>query len=165
MFLYLTVFLLTAGFKELYLLNKGNAQATRRQLLDNLAALPSTSTNSLGSSPVLLAASGTLSAFTIPRNIQSPAPAPAPHGTKPQSPDVNPSTPAKTKQDFKWIYVVALPVLALLLTVVAFVLLVTQEKTRSAIKPWKSGISGQLQKAFVTGMRANCLFLHLVSQY
>ncbi|XP_078168135.1 inactive receptor-like serine/threonine-protein kinase At2g40270 [Carex rostrata] len=158
---------LQGGFKELYLLTKGSAHATRRRLLDNLAALPSSSTNPPGSSPVRLTGSGTFAAFTIPRNLQSPTPAPAPAplttvaapevGTrKPSSPDVIDPTPAKKKAAFKWIYVVAFPAAALLVTVVACVLLVTRKKTGSPIKPWKSGISGQLQKAFVTGVPKLC---------
>lgn len=168
------IVLLTGGFKELYLLTKGSTQATRRRLLDNLAALPSSSTSPPSSSPVQPTASGALSAFTMPRNILSPSPAPAPAPapssiasapavppTKTRSPHGTDATPAKKKEDFKWIYVVALPVAALLVTVVVCVLLVTQKKTASAIKPWKSGISGQLQKAFVTGIHTNCLFLLL----
>ncbi|KAJ1688397.1 hypothetical protein LUZ63_019787 [Rhynchospora breviuscula] len=152
---------LQGGFKELYLTTKGMPRSTRRRLLDNLAALPSSSTGTPSSSPVQPAGSGALPAFTSPRNIQSPAPTPAPlttvaapqvATTKPHSPDVIEPTPAKKKEAIKWIYVVVLPVAALLVTVVVCVLLVTHKKTTSTVKPWKTGISGQLQKAFVTGV-------------
>jgi hypothetical protein len=160
---------LQGGFKELYLVTKGSAHATRRRLLDNLAALPSSSTNPPSSSPVQSIGSGALAAFTVPRKMQSPTPAPAPAPappttaaapevatTKPRSPDVIDPTPTKKKAAFLWIYVVAFPGAALLVTVMACVLLVTRKKTGSPIKPWKSGISGQLQKAFVTGVPKLC---------
>eukprot|EP00268_Persea_americana_P033210 TRINITY_DN32944_c0_g2_i3.p1 TRINITY_DN32944_c0_g2~~TRINITY_DN32944_c0_g2_i3.p1 ORF type:complete len:693 (+),score=153.99 TRINITY_DN32944_c0_g2_i3:250-2328(+) len=52
----------------------------------------------------------------------------------------------------KWKYVYALPAGAFLLTIAAVVLFICRKKGGTNIGPWKTGLSGQLQKAFVTGV-------------
>jgi hypothetical protein len=44
-----------------------------------------------------------------------------------------------------------IPSIALLLIVIACMLLLCRNKSVATIGPWKTGLSGQLQKAFVTG--------------
>jgi ABC-type tungstate transport system substrate-binding protein len=50
----------------------------------------------------------------------------------------------------KWLYVV-LPLVALLLIGMTCILLLCRNKSVTTIGPFKTGLSGQLQKAFVTG--------------
>lgn len=51
-----------------------------------------------------------------------------------------------------WTYVYyVLPAGAFLLAIAAILLCIFLRKGRAAIGPWKTGLSGQLQKAFVTG--------------
>jgi hypothetical protein len=52
----------------------------------------------------------------------------------------------------KWLYKAVLPAVGLLLlTGLACLLLPCRKSAVATIGPWKTGLSGQLQKAFVTG--------------
>jgi hypothetical protein len=57
----------------------------------------------------------------------------------------------------KWLYAILIPSIALLLIIIACMLLLCRNKSVTTIGPWKTGLSGQLQKAFVTG-KPNILF-------
>ncbi|KAJ3670744.1 hypothetical protein LUZ60_008170 [Juncus effusus] len=154
---------LQGGLKDLYMLNKGSVHVTRRRLLENAAAAPSSLTPTPSFAPVPQTGSGSFSVFINgnPRKRLSPSPAPSPilsaHApevstTRPHTPSGIYPAPARNKGPAKWVYAVVLPVVVLLLTVVACFLLVSRAKGVTAVATWRSGISGQLQKAFVTGV-------------
>lgn len=52
----------------------------------------------------------------------------------------------------KWIYTVVVPTAALIL-VVSLVFFIVSRRNAAVISPWKTGLSCQLQKAFITGLR------------
>ncbi|KAJ1264054.1 hypothetical protein BS78_09G233300 [Paspalum vaginatum] len=96
-----------------------------------------------------------------------PAPAPPPqHGrgndpneAAPPAPAAEPSPDRASKShglftSMRWLYMVALPAVALLLLLagLACFLLPCRKRAGATIGPWKTGLSGQLQKAFVTGV-------------
>jgi hypothetical protein len=47
---------------------------------------------------------------------------------------------------------------------IVLVLCIYRKRAAKVIKPWKTGISGQLQKAFVTGNTAISEFEHAIEQ-
>ncbi|CAL4958892.1 unnamed protein product [Urochloa decumbens] len=51
----------------------------------------------------------------------------------------------------KWAYLITIPVAILLISLVAVILLVWRKRGRAPIAPWKTGLSGPIQKALVTG--------------
>ncbi|CAO2161510.1 unnamed protein product [Urochloa humidicola] len=51
----------------------------------------------------------------------------------------------------KWAYLITIPVAILLISLVAVILLVLRKRGRAPIAPWKTGLSGPIQKALVTG--------------
>ncbi|XP_058100835.1 protein MALE DISCOVERER 2-like isoform X2 [Magnolia sinica] len=89
---------------------------------------------------------------------QSPAPAsspPIPENKSSTTDSLPKSTDAgqtSEKVSERWRYVYVVPAGALLLTVAAAMLCMCRRPGGAAIGPWKTGISGQLQKAFVTGV-------------
>ncbi|WVZ99589.1 hypothetical protein U9M48_044859 [Paspalum notatum var. saurae] len=95
----------------------------------------------------------------------SPAPPPQhgrgndPHEAATPAPAAVPSPDRTSKSHglltpMRWLYMVALPVGALLLLLAgtAYFLLPCRKRACATIGPWKTGLSGQLQKAFVTGV-------------
>lgn len=144
----------------------------RRRLLQqssNLAALAAT-----GSPVELVITPYTQSSGAFPavmnekkKQSQSPAPEPSPVGlphsqtnsTK-NSPDQTPqishgnSNNDKSSDDSSgniWKYVFVVPGVLLLLIVAAVLLCMCRRRGVTTIGPWTTGLSGQLQKAFVTG--------------
>jgi hypothetical protein len=62
----------------------------------------------------------------------------------------------------KWLYFIVLPLVVLLIGI-ACMLLLCRTKSGTTIGPWKTGLSGQLQKAFVTGKVFIRYPIHLLS--
>jgi hypothetical protein len=64
-----------------------------------------------------------------------------------------PAASATHARSVKWLYTIVLPPAAglLLLTGIACFLLPCRKTAAATIGPWKTGLSGHLQKAFVTG--------------
>ncbi|CAA7410250.1 unnamed protein product [Spirodela intermedia] len=60
-----------------------------------------------------------------------------------------------------WAYVLALPGAAFLLTVAAGMLVMLRTPANAAIGPWRTGLSGQLQKAFIIGKSSLSLSISL----
>ncbi|XP_052147287.1 protein MALE DISCOVERER 2-like isoform X1 [Oryza glaberrima] len=52
----------------------------------------------------------------------------------------------------KWAYFMIIPAAILLISLIVAPILVWRKRGRAAIGPWKTGLSGPLQKAFVTGV-------------
>ncbi|KAG8052967.1 hypothetical protein GUJ93_ZPchr0001g32764 [Zizania palustris] len=53
----------------------------------------------------------------------------------------------------KWAYFIILPAAILLISLIVLTILVWRKRGRAQIGPWKTGLSGPLQKAFVTGVQ------------
>jgi hypothetical protein len=74
-----------------------------------------------------------------------------------------PSTTAEEvteRRSIKWLYLIVVLLVALLIGI-ACMLLLCRTKSGTTIGPWKTGLSGQLQKAFVTGKVFICYLIHL----
>ncbi|GMI82293.1 Male Disoverer 2, morphogenesis of root hair 1 [Hibiscus trionum] len=63
----------------------------------------------------------------------------------------NAEPPAQAGSRKLWKYLIAIPCLVILLVIVV-VVIIYRKRTAKTIGPWKTGLSGQLQKAFVTGV-------------
>ncbi|CAD5189700.1 unnamed protein product [Musa acuminata subsp. malaccensis] len=159
---------LATGFGEPYIASNVHVPTARRRLVEetrNLPAAPGSNGPVLQAVTVPPIASGSFPAIRDKSKLK-PAPAPIPPQTPaPVSPSKTPpeSTPTKptdsagndiplNKKSATWLYVLVLPAAALLLTLVTCMFLVCRSKNSSTIGPWKTGLSGQLQKAFVTGV-------------
>ncbi|XP_022140198.1 protein MALE DISCOVERER 2-like [Momordica charantia] len=137
--------------------------ARRRKLLDessNLAAAPVSSTlpNSDSVNSVTSArSSGTFPAVPKPKQ-ETPPPAPVssfpppqPQNTSSQS-DVLPiHQPQDNSSGNFWKYAIIIGGVSLLLILAAIILCMCRSRGVTTIGPWKTGLSGQLQKAFITG--------------
>ncbi|KQK09160.1 protein MALE DISCOVERER 2 [Brachypodium distachyon] len=127
------------------------AQLSRRKLLQdsNLAAAPSSANAPVPAAvPVPSTGSGSFSAF-IPNN------APPPAVKTPISPPIHSDTPSEAvskPRSKKWLYAIVIPLIALLIIGITCMLCLCRNKSVATIGPWKTGLSGQLQKAFVTGV-------------
>uniref|UniRef100_A0A5B6ZGB5 Putative LRR receptor-like serine/threonine-protein kinase MRH1 n=1 Tax=Davidia involucrata TaxID=16924 RepID=A0A5B6ZGB5_DAVIN len=142
----------------------------RRRLLQqssNLAAAPASG----GSLPeLIITLPNTRSSGSFPAvpngkkgHSQPPAPSdPPPHQTHTSDPDFHSSGSVNKPTDQqpstggtsgnKWKYIVVISSMVLLLVVAAAMFLMCRNRSVSTIGPWKTGLSGQLQKAFVTGV-------------
>lgn len=131
---------------------------SRRKLLEqstNLQAAPASAATS-SEQIIALPTSHSSGAFpAIPKNKPLP-PAPLP-SMSPNLVSSQPSNNTPTVQPLStsgqmWKYFIILPSLAFIFIVVAIMLFVCRTKAVKTIGPWKTGLSGQLQKAFVTGV-------------
>lgn len=137
----------------------------RRRLLEqssNLLAAPAT--GGFSSQPILaipiVRSSGTFPAIQNATESASNAPSPmAPpddtpsEGTNPiysSGTTTNQPSPAASNGN-TWIYFLVIPIVAIVIIVAAGLLFMCRKKGVTTIGPWKTGLSGQLQKAFVTG--------------
>ncbi|PRQ29173.1 putative protein kinase RLK-Pelle-LRR-VI-2 family [Rosa chinensis] len=80
-----------------------------------------------------------------------PAPAPLPSSPQPAPPNTQQQSSPKSSSNM-WKYIVIGISVAVLLMVLLVMLFMCRSQAVKTIKPWKTGISGQLQKAFVTGV-------------
>jgi hypothetical protein len=144
------------------------ASAMRRKLLseaDNLPALlgndakssvPKNSKDIQKPADVLSLGSGSFPAFPntygqaltplVPEAIEAAA-------LQQLSAEVAQSTDAEisdTKYS-KWAYLITIPATILLVILVVVILLVWRKRGRAPIAPWKTGLSGPIQKALVSG--------------
>lgn len=131
----------------------------RRRLLEqtqNLPAAPAEGESTADQiiAPPITRSSGSFPAVPKETNTESPPThrdPPVQGTTSGQSPQTStgarqrPSTPGNL-----WKYLIIIPcAAALLIFLIIFVL--CRKQAAKAISPWKTGISGQLQKAFITG--------------
>lgn len=77
---------------------------------------------------------------------EAPIPIPNPLSVSPTAEPIPSSESIST-----WTYILIISAVALLLTLAACIFLVCRRKDGANIGPWKTGLSGQLQKALVTG--------------
>ncbi|XVE88216.1 hypothetical protein DITRI_Ditri19aG0051000 [Diplodiscus trichospermus] len=140
---------------------------TRRRLLEqskNLPAAPAAAASSIEQiiSLPTTRSSGTFPAVAKGTKKQSHAPAPLvdpplpetnlkPADQSSQTSDAERTAQQPSASGDMWKYLISIPCVAILLAVVAAVIMCRKQAARS-IRPWKTGLSGQLQKAFVTGV-------------
>ncbi|KAG9150260.1 hypothetical protein Leryth_009817 [Lithospermum erythrorhizon] len=91
----------------------------------------------------------------------APAPAPSPSLPLPPWPSFSPSpspspspllSPARNRSSSPHLAVILSAAIGGSLLILIILILVVQRKKVAAVKPWVTGLSGQLQKAFVTGV-------------
>ncbi|KAG8055883.1 hypothetical protein GUJ93_ZPchr0001g31678 [Zizania palustris] len=136
---------LSARFPSQFASRNQAVQLSRRRLLSdtNLAAL-SVNGPIPAVAPVPSTGTGTYSAYNA---NNAPAPVSSPNG-----PPTDHSETGSNRTSKRWLYAIVLPSVALLLIGIACMLLLCRNKSVATIGPWKTGLSGQLQKAFVTGV-------------
>lgn len=146
-----------------------NAEGSvRRELLQEARNLPALSGANGSSLPppkaVSVPSSGSGSFPAVPSSMNIPSLNSMPAALDPsfisipQLPTI-PSKPDDSKGNHflfgekleKLGYLLVLPGIALLATIIAGMLFMFRRPRQAAIGPWKTGLSGQLQKAFVTG--------------
>lgn len=132
--------------------------SARRKLLDqssNLAAAPFSGapTTEISSVPSTLS-SGAFPAVPDAKKSQNQSPPPL-HlpSASPHASDGNQQHSANGASGNLWLYIIIIAVVAVvvLVIVVIVILCIWRKRTAKVISPWKTGISGQLQKAFITG--------------
>lgn len=142
----------------------------RRRLLEeskNLPAAPASSElhpQQINTLPITRS-SGTFPAVLNKKKNQSHSPAPLPSSDTLLQPPSNMSTSNNSSQTQTtdqtsegnsskntWKYVLLVPATAFLLIIFAAMLCMCRSRGVKTIGPWKTGLSGQLQKAFITGV-------------
>ncbi|RRT57608.1 hypothetical protein B296_00004667 [Ensete ventricosum] len=105
-------------------------------------------------------ASGSFPAIRAKSTLE-PSPAPITPSPLPISPSITDPEPTQnsvandlssSKRSVTWTYILVLSVAALLLALAVLMYLTCRSKGVAATGPWTTGLSGQLQKAFVTGV-------------
>lgn len=137
----------------------------RRELLEetsNLAAEPAPQAPSPSPETITEASPRSSGSFPAVTNAKKRIPPLVP---PPPSPDENTSSDSSKNhpqpQDNKqskgskhvWLYVVIAVASFLGLLIIVAVIFLCRKRAVKSIGPWKTGLSGQLQKAFVTGKR------------
>jgi len=155
---HLLLFPVTANFVEPCITqNVYDVNTVRRQLLQedyNLAAIPVSNTpQEVASVPSV----GSGSFLAIPSSNDGTG------GKQEASPPTTPTNPPNSSPSVQtrntsvadgklgtWVYILIADG-AFLIILAAIMLLICGQRRGGAIGPWKTGLSGQLQKAFVTG--------------
>lgn len=128
----------------------------RRRLAEkssNLAAAPASGVSSTEPIIALPSTRSSGSFPAVPKEKKEPLPSSAPsksHHAVAQPENTNENAGGHSGDKWKYIVGISVPVFfALVVTILCFVC-----RTRAVknIRPWRTGLSGQLQKAFVTGM-------------
>jgi len=126
--------------------------SARRKLLDqssNLAAAPFSGgpTIEISSIPITQS-SGAFPAFPDTNKKQNQSPVPSPSNF----PSTNQPNSANVASGKLWEYIIIIAGVAVLVIIILIMLCIWRKRAAKVIKPWKTGISGQLQKAFITGI-------------
>lgn len=127
----------------------------RRKLFEESGNLPAPPASNGSSTQQIIAlpasqSSGSFPAISTAKKTQPPAP-PSSKGF--QSDSVFSSTNNHSPRDetLKWIYFLIIPITFVLAIITMCLLCMCHKRGVANIGPWKTGLSGQLQKAFVTG--------------
>lgn len=145
------------NLSELHIVQNVENHAARRRLLQQSSNLPAAPAS--GGTP-------TDQIFTFPSTRSSGAFSAVPSANKKQLLAPSPPSPVSTPSDSTgsstnsgnssskniWRWVLVSLGVALLLIIVAVMFLMCRSRGVTTIGPWKTGLSGQLQKAFVTGV-------------
>ncbi|KHN06403.1 Putative LRR receptor-like serine/threonine-protein kinase MRH1 [Glycine soja] len=131
--------------------------SVRRKLFDqssNLAAAPFSGGPTIEISSVpITQSSGAFPAVPDTNKKQNQSPAPLPSSSN--SPPVNQASQQNSPNGASgklWKYIIIIAGVAVLVIVFVIMLCIWRKRAAKVIKPWKTGISGQLQKAFITGV-------------
>ncbi|XP_061342750.1 protein MALE DISCOVERER 2-like [Gastrolobium bilobum] len=130
--------------------------SARRKLLDqssNLAAAPySGPTIEFSSVPTTLS-SGAFPAVpdANKKQNQSPPPPPSPSHASDGN-QASQQHSANSDSGKLWRYIIIIAVVTVLVIVIIVLLCIWRKRAAKVISPWRTGISGQLQKAFITGV-------------
>lgn len=140
-----------------------NDQKNQRRVLveqsSNLVALPP----NVGT-PILLQPSGDIPSRSsgsfpaVPNARTPPPPAPA-------MPPPSVTQPSGGKSGHSWKLIIGFSILVILIVVASAMCILCRSKAAKTIGPWKTGLSGQLQKAFVTGSFSFSIRKYQVSVY
>ena len=138
----------------------------RRRLLEQSKNFPAAPAAAVFSTEQIISLPTTRSSGTfpaVPKGTKKQSHAPAPlvdppppeTNSKPADHSYQTSNAVPTAQQPSasgdiWKYLISIPCVVILLAVVAMVI-VCRKRAAKSIRPWKTGLSGQLQKAFVTG--------------
>ncbi|KAF2309541.1 hypothetical protein GH714_003755 [Hevea brasiliensis] len=137
----------------------------RRKLFEQSSNLPAAPASSGSSTQQIIAlptsrSSGSFPAIPNANQTQSPpAPQPSPVQSPPKgfqsdsdfSSTNNPSPKSETSSN-AWYYFLIIPIMFTLVIIALGLLFLCRKQGVTTIGPWKTGLSGQLQKAFVTGV-------------
>lgn len=148
---------------------------SRRRLLEQASNLPAAPASGESSSGKVVAlpmtrSSGSFRAVPDRKRKHSPAPSPLPSSASsqkhhPLNPEEKPSGfPVKpitqpssdSSSGNMWKYVSITGGVSVFLIVAAAMFCMCRSKAVKTIGPWKTGLSGQLQKAFITGNLSRC---------
>ena len=143
------------------------ANFVRRRLLEqfsNLQAAPASGGSSSQPIPALPTTRSSGAYPAIPNakkhQPQSPVPLDAPvnpptigakASSQPAEKPFKERSPTNGTYGNTWMYFLLIPIVGVSIIVVAGLLLMCRKQGVTTIGPWKTGLSGQLQKAFVTG--------------
>ncbi|KAH0985824.1 hypothetical protein GBA52_013001 [Prunus armeniaca] len=140
---------------------ESNMVFARRRLLAQASNLPAAPVIGTVPSGQIIALPTTRSSGSFPavpkdkkKNSPAPAPAPQPPSLDPPSHENSkPSGQSSQKSNGNiWKYIIiSFSVLILLIVLIAMVFMCRSQAVKT-IGPWKTGLSGQLQKAFITGV-------------
>ena len=139
--------------------------SARRQLLDqsnNLAAAPYSGGANIGIStaPVTLS-SGGFPAVPDAKKKQNQSPPPlqspsnSPHHASSNGNHPSQQHSANGASGKLWKYIIIIAFVVGLVIIIIVILCIWRKRAAKVIKPWRTGISGQLQKAFITGNNSN----------
>ncbi|XWS12506.1 hypothetical protein CRYUN_Cryun37aG0095100 [Craigia yunnanensis] len=139
----------------------------RRRLLEQSKNLPAAPAAVVSSTEQIISLPTTRSSGTFPAvpkgtKKQSHAPPPLvdpplpgtnskPADQSSQTSNAEPTAQQPSVSGDIWKYLISIPCVVILLAVVATAIMCRKRAAKS-IRPWKTGLSGQLQKAFVTGV-------------
>ncbi|XP_022720392.1 protein MALE DISCOVERER 2-like isoform X2 [Durio zibethinus] len=141
----------------------------RRRLLEQAKNLPAAPVAATSSTEQIISLPTTRSSGTfpaVPKGTKKQSHAPAPLVDPPAPPPGTNSEPADLSSQTSnaepivqqtsasgdlWKYLIFIPCVVILFAVVAMAI-IFRKRAAKTIGPWKTGLSGQLQKAFVTGV-------------
>ncbi|GMI64614.1 MALE DISCOVERER1 [Hibiscus trionum] len=132
----------------------------RRRLLAQSKNLPAVPASSMSSNNQIISLPTTRSSGSFPavpkaKNKHPPAPPlqvePPPPVTNAQSEEPPGEQSSESGSRSLWKYLIIIPCVVIFLVFLVF-LFMCRKRAAKTIGPWKTGLSGQLQKAFVTGV-------------
>ncbi|WCJ27216.1 Leucine-rich repeat protein kinase family protein [Euphorbia peplus] len=133
-----------------------SVNSVRRRLFEQSSNLAATPVAGGSSSPQIISLRTSQSSGSFPAIPNKKNNSPPPPPTK--SPQVQTAYTAKrapassVTSEHRWIYFLIIPVAFSMLMISIALLVFIRKKGVATIGPWKTGLSGQLQKAFVTGV-------------
>jgi len=151
---------------------KNVANNARRILVEQSSNLVAAPANIRSPSDPIIALPSSRSSGSFPAipNRKGPPPVPIPSPTPPPQNETHNTTnpppnssgavskptdkPSHDGEKFKnsWKYIVGIASAVILLIFVVAVIVICRSRAAQKLSPWKTGLSGQLQKAFVTGV-------------